>query len=92
LCLRESQYFTKLIPSIIVFLGYGLALYLLTIIIHQMPLGIAYALWSGLGLSIVTILGAYLYQESLDTAAWLGIVMILAGVITIRVFSKSTII
>lgn len=89
ICLRESDGFTKWLPSLGVVFGYGLAFYLLTIIIRVFPLGITYALWSGLGLLVLTLVSVLIYKEVMDWAAWLGIALIVAGVFVLRLFSKS---
>jgi len=87
--LKASEEFTKLIPTIIVVLGYGIAFYLLTLVLRTIPIGIAYALWSGLGIVLVAIVGAFYYKQSLDLPAMLGIGFILVGVFIVNIFSKS---
>ncbi len=87
--LKASEEFSKPIPTIIVVLGYGIAFYLLTLVLRTIPIGIAYALWSGLGIVLVAIVGAFYYKESLDLPAMLGIGFILAGVFIVNIFSKS---
>jgi small multidrug resistance pump len=87
--LKASEEFTKLIPSLIVVIGYGVAFYLLTLVLRTIPLGIAYALWAGVGIILVALLGAILYKQILDLPAAIGIVLIVAGVVVINVFSKT---
>ncbi len=87
--LKASQEFTKLIPSLIVVIGYGVAFYLLTLVLRTIPLGITYALWSGVGIILVAIIGAILYNQIPDFPAVIGIVLIVVGVVVINVFSKT---
>ena len=87
--LKASEEFTKLIPSLIVVIGYGVAFYLLTLVLRTIPLGIAYALWAGIGIILVALLGAILYKQIPDLPAAIGIVLIVAGVVVINVFSKT---
>jgi small multidrug resistance pump len=87
--LKASQEFTKLIPSLIVVIGYGVAFYLLTLVLRTIPIGIAYALWSGVGIILVAIIGAILYNQIPDFPAIIGIVLIVVGVVVINVFSKT---
>jgi len=87
--LKASEEFTKLIPSLIVVIGYGVAFYLLTLVLRTIPLGIAYAFWAGVGIILVALLGAILYKQILDLPAAIGIVLIVGGVVVINVFSKT---
>jgi small multidrug resistance pump len=89
--LKFSEGFTKLIPSVFVVLGYGLSFYLLSIALKSMPIGVAYAIWSGVGLVLTVIAGMILWQERLDWARVLGIILILAGIVLINVVSSSTV-
>ena len=86
--LKFSEGFTKLIPSVIVVLGYSLSFYLLSISLKIIPIGVAYAIWSGVGLILTVIAGMILWRETLDWARVTGIVLIIAGIILINVFSK----
>ena len=88
--LKYSEGFTKPIPSVVVVVGYGLSFYLLSIALKTMPIGVAYAIWSGVGLVLTVIAGIILWRETLDWAKVTGIVLILAGIVLINVFSKST--
>ena len=89
--LKFSEGFTKPIPSVIVAIGYGLSFYLLSIALKSMPIGVAYAIWSGVGLILTVIAGIILWKETLDWAKVTGIVLILAGIVFINVFSKATV-
>jgi small multidrug resistance pump len=86
--LKASEEFTKLWPSIIVVVGYSVAFYLLSLCLKTIPLGIMYAIWSGLGVFLVTIVGWAYYKETLDMPALIGISLILLGVFVIRIFSS----
>lgn len=89
--LKFSEGFTRLIPSVVVFLGYGLSFYLLSLSLKAFPVGIAYAIWSGVGLILTVIAGILIWRETLDWARVVGILLILAGIILINVFSKATV-
>ena len=86
--LKFSEGFTKVVPSIVVVAGYGFSFYLLSLSLKVFPIGIAYAIWSGVGLVLTVIAGMILWKETLDWARVLGIILILAGIILINVFSK----
>lgn len=87
--LKASLEFTKLVPSIIVIVGYGLAIYFMTLVLRYIPLGITYAIWSGLGIVLVTVVGFFLYKETPDLPAIVGMSLIVVGVVIIHVFSKT---
>jgi small multidrug resistance pump len=89
--LKASQGFTRLTPSILVVAGYGAAFYLLSLTLRSIPVGVAYALWSGVGILLVSIAGIVLYRQTLDFPAILGIVLIVAGVVVLCLFSKSAV-
>lgn len=86
--LKFSEGFTKLVPSIIVVVGYGLSFYLLSLSLKVIPVGIAYALWSGIGIVLTVIAGMILWREPLDWARVTGIVLIISGILVINLFSK----
>ncbi len=87
--LKASEEFTRLIPSIIVVFGYGVAFYFMTLVIRTIPIGITYAIWSGLGIVLISVVGFFLYKQALDLPAILGMGLIISGVIVIHVFSKT---
>ena len=87
--LKAAEEFTRLVPSIIVVVGYGISFYLLTLVLRVMPVGVTYAIWSGLGIVLVTIAGFILYDQTPDIPAILGMGLIVLGVIVIHVFSKT---
>ncbi|WP_179861997.1 MULTISPECIES: SMR family transporter [Halomonas] len=86
--LKASEGFTRLWPSVTVVIGYGLAFYLLALVLRTMPVGIAYAFWAGLGIVLVTLVGILVYGEKPDLPALLGLGMIVGGVVVIQVFSS----
>ncbi|MDJ0825979.1 MAG: SMR family transporter [Rhodobacter sp.] len=87
--LQASQQFTRLIPSIIVVIGYGISFYLLAGALKWIPVGIAYAVWSGLGIVFIALIGLAVFGQRLDLPAVLGIAMILAGILVIHLFSET---
>ncbi len=87
--LKASAEFTRLVPSLIVVVGYGLAFYFMTLVLRTIPIGITYAVWSGFGIVLVAIVGAVIYKQVPDIAAIAGMALIIAGVIVIHVFSKT---
>ena len=87
--LKASNEFTRLWPSLIVVAGYGVAFYFMTISLRVLPVGIMYAIWSGLGIVLVSIIGWFVYKQTLDVPAMIGMSLIILGVLVINVFSKS---
>lgn len=87
--LKASMSFTRLGPSIIVVIGYGLAFWLLTLVMRTVPVGLAYAIWSGAGIVLVTLLAAFFYRQIPDTPALLGIGLIISGVLVIQLYSNT---
>lgn len=87
--LKATQGFTVLLPSLAVLAGYGLAFYFLSLTLTQIPVGIAYAIWSGLGIVLISLSGWIIYHQRLDAAAILGLSLIIAGVVCIKLFSKT---
>jgi small multidrug resistance pump len=88
--LQASQQFSKLWPSVICVVSYAVAFYLLSLALKVMPVGILYAIWSGLGIVLIAAIGYAVFGQKLDAPAVLGITLILAGIITIHLFSDST--
>lgn len=89
LALKASESFTRLVPSLIVFLGYAAAFYFLSLALKTMPIGIAYAVWSGVGIVLISLLGWVIFGQQLDVPALFGIGLIMAGVAVINLLSKS---
>ncbi|HWJ88584.1 MAG TPA: multidrug efflux SMR transporter [Pelagibacterium sp.] len=87
--LKASNGFTNALPTAIVVLGYGAAFYFLSLTLRTMPVGIAYAIWSGLGIVLISIVGWVLYKQALDIPALIGMGLIIAGVIVINAFSQA---
>lgn len=89
--LKSADGFTRPLPSTIVVLGYGTAFYCLSLVLRSLPVSITYAIWSGLGIVLVTLAGALFYRQMPDLAAWAGMGLILAGVLVIHLFSRSAV-
>lgn len=87
--LKASEEFTRLFPSLIVVAGYGIAFYFMTLVLRVIPIGITYAIWSGVGIVLVAVVGFILYKQIPDISAILGMGLIIAGVVVIHVFSKT---
>lgn len=87
--LKASDSFSKLGPSVVVVFGYILSFYLLTIVMRSLPTGVTYAIWSGLGVVLISLFGYFYANEKLDMAAWIGMSLIVLGVVVINVFSKT---
>lgn len=87
--LKSAEGFTKLGPSILVVVGYGAAFYLLSLVLRHMTVGVTYAIWSGVGIVLVALVGFVVFREMPDTPAILGMGMIIAGVTVIHTFSNT---
>lgn len=88
-CLKASEQFSKLIPSIIAITAYLGSFYFLGLTLKVIPVGIAYAIWSGVGIVLISIIGLLLFNQKLDLPAIVGLALIIAGVVVINLFSKS---
>ncbi len=86
--LKESQGFSRLVPSLLVIAGYGASFYFLSLVLQTIPIGVAYALWAGLGIVLITVVGAVMFDQKMDLPAILGIALIISGVVVLRVFSS----
>ncbi|TXI45516.1 multidrug efflux SMR transporter [Methylophilus sp.] len=89
--LKASAGFSKLLPSVVVVVGYALSFYFLSLVLKAIPIGIAYAVWAGLGIVLLALVGWIVFGQALDTPAMIGIALILAGVIVMNVFSKTVV-
>ena len=87
--LKATEGFTRWVPSLLVVVGYASAFYFLSLTLRSIPIGVAYAVWSGVGIVLVSLVGWLLYQQSLDAAALIGIGLIVAGVLVLNLFSKA---
>ena len=88
--LKKSEQFTLFWPSLACALGYALSFYMLSIALKTIPVGIAYAIWSAVGIVLIALVGKYIFQQHLDLAAWVGISFIIIGVFILQVFAKTT--
>ena len=87
--LKMSDGFSQVVPSVVVVAGYGCAFYFLSLVLKTMPVGVAYAIWSGVGIALITVIGAVMFKQSLDAPALIGIALIVCGVVMINVVSGS---
>lgn len=88
--LQASRQFTRLGPSVVVVVGYAISFYLLALTLRTMPVGVVYAVWSGLGIVLIALIGWTVLGQRLDPAALIGMGLILAGVLVIHLFSDAT--
>ncbi len=87
--IKASQEFTQLVASILVVVGYGIAFYFMALTLRTIPVGITYAIWSGIGIVLVAVVAAVIYKQIPDLPAILGMSLIIAGVVVIQLFSKT---
>ncbi|RDZ27160.1 DMT family transporter [Lysobacter silvisoli] len=87
--LKSSEGFTRLGPSLIVAAGYATAFYFLSLVLKTVPVGVAYALWSGVGIVLIALIGWLVLKQPLDAPAIAGIALIVAGVAVIQLFSRT---
>ena len=87
--LKSTEGFTKLVPSIIVVIGYTAAFYFVSLTLDTLPVGIVYAIWSGVGIVLIAIISVIVLDQKLDAGAVVGMGLIIAGVVVMRVFSKT---
>ena len=88
--LQASQQFTRLWPSVLVVVAYGVSFWFMSLTLRVMPVGVVYALWSGLGILLIALIGFLVFNQRLDLPAVLGIGLILAGIVVIHLFSNTT--
>ncbi|AZA89900.1 Methyl viologen resistance protein C [Chryseobacterium nakagawai] len=86
--LKKSEEFSKLWPSVVTVIGYACAFYFLSLSLRQIPVGVTYAIWSGVGIVFITIIGVVAFKQIPDLPAIIGIALIILGVVVINVFSK----
>lgn len=87
--LKASDGFSNLLLSIIVVVGYVVSFYCLGLVLKEIPVGVAYAIWCGLGIVLITLVGVFAFGQKLDTGAMVGMAFIIVGVVTINMFSSS---
>ncbi len=88
-CLKQTEGFSRLVPTVLTLAAYGGSFFFLSLTLRVIPLGIAYATWCGLGIVLISAVGLVVYHQSLDLAAYIGLGLIMAGVVVVNVFSKS---
>ncbi len=88
--LKASDAFSHLIPSILVVIGYALSFYCLSLVLRTIPVSISYAIWSGVGIGLITLVDAFYFKQVFDLASMLGIILIALGVIIIFAFSNQS--
>ncbi|MEW6463633.1 MAG: multidrug efflux SMR transporter [Pseudomonadota bacterium] len=88
--MKAIEGFNKPLPLLLVVGGYGIAFWMLTLVVRTIPVGIAYAIWAGLGIVLVSIAAAFIYQQKPNLPAMLGMGLIVSGVVVIQLFSQST--
>ena len=89
--LKSTEGFSKFWPSVIVLVGYSAAFYFLSLPLDTIQIGVAYAIWSGVGVAAITLVSIFLFDQKIDTAGFIGIGLIVAGVIVLRLFSESAV-
>ena len=87
--LKSSEGFSRFWPSVVVVVGYGIAFYCLALTLRVISMGVVYAIWSGVGIVLITLVGWLVFSQKLDLPALLGIGLIAAGVVVMNVFSTS---
>ncbi len=87
--LKAADGFSRLVPSIVVVVGYAAAFYFLSLTLRTMALGVVYAIWSGVGIALICMIGAVFYKQPLDLPGVVGISLIIAGVLVLNLFSRS---
>jgi len=87
--LKVTEEFTKLVPTTFLVIFYVISFWLMTLALRDLPLGVVYAVWSGLGIVLVAIIGAFIYKEVPDLASMIGMALIISGVVVMHLFSKS---
>ena len=88
--MQASQQFTRLWPSVLVVVGYAISFYFMALTLRFMPVGIVYALWSGLGIILIALIGHAVFGQKLDLPAIAGLGLIIAGIVVIQLFSNAT--
>lgn len=89
--LKVSDGFTRLVPSLVVVLGYGISFFFLSLTLRTLPVGVAYAVWSGAGMALIALIGWLFLEQPLDAPAIVGLVLIGTGVAVLNLFSRSVV-
>lgn len=87
--LKAAAGFTRPVPTMVVVAGYVGAFYCLSVALRTIPMGVAYAIWSGIGIVLISLIGLLFYRQRLDTTALIGIALIIAGTLVINLFSTT---
>ena len=87
--LKATEEFTKLVPTTFLIIFYAMSFWLMTLALRDLPLGVVYAVWSGLGIVLVAIIGALVYKEMPDLGSIIGLALIISGVVVMHLFSKT---
>lgn len=89
--MKATEQFTRLVPSLVVAVGYACTFFLLSVVVKTLPIGIVYAVWSGMGTVLVTVVAAIIYRQIPDWPCALGMTLIITGVVVLNVFSKTAV-
>jgi small multidrug resistance pump len=87
--LKASDGFSHLLPAVITVVGYAVSFYFLSLTLREIPVGVAYAIWSGVGITLISLVGVVIFKQHLDTPALIGMGLIVAGVVVMNVFSDT---
>lgn len=88
--LNATAQFTRLVPSLVVVASYACAFYFLSLTLRTMPVGVVYALWSGIGIVLIALMGLLVYGQKLDAPALLGLALIISGIAVVHLYSDTT--
>lgn len=89
--LKSTEGFTRFWPSILVLVGYSAAFYFLSLTLDSIPIGVAYAIWSGVGVATITLISIFFFEQKIDLASIIGIILIISGVIILRFYGESSV-
>jgi small multidrug resistance pump len=87
--LKASDTFTRLVPSVVTLIAYPVCFFFLALTLRTIPVGIAYAIWSGVGIVLIAFIGWFWFKQTLDAPALLGLALIIAGIVVVNAFSQS---
>ncbi len=89
--LKAADSFRNFLPSLVVVVGYSVAFFFLSLTLKNIPVGVAYAIWSGVGIALISLIGFIWYKQTLNYPTILGIIFIIIGIIIINIYSKNII-